>query len=105
MLQTKKFQKRIEDFICDRCGTVTRGSDCNHCSKCLWSKHVDINPGDRQSTCGGLLEPVAAEVRKSGREYVIHYVCQKCGDKSRARAAKEDSSEELIKLINKPITD
>ena len=19
----------------------------NHCPKCLWSKHVDINPGDR----------------------------------------------------------
>lgn len=25
----------------------------NHCPNCLYSLHVDIEPGDRESECGG----------------------------------------------------
>ena len=45
--QPKKFQRKVEDFICEKCGTKNIGNGfTNHCFKCLWSKHVDINPGD-----------------------------------------------------------
>ena len=33
---------------------------------CLSSLHVDEEPGDRASDCGGIMEPVAVWVRKDG---------------------------------------
>jgi len=55
----KLFQKKKEDFICEKCGFVNVGDGyTNHCQKCLWSKHVDINPGDRAEKCQGLMEPI-----------------------------------------------
>lgn len=49
-------------FVCENCGCkvrpLTKGGYRNHCPHCLYSKHVDINPGDRASECGGLMEPV-----------------------------------------------
>ena len=43
------------------------GSDHrNHCPNCLSSLHVDEEPGDRASDCGGIMEPVAVWVRKGG---------------------------------------
>jgi len=51
----KKFQKKKEDFKCEKCGREVIGTGyTNHCPDCLWSKHVDVNPGDRQSKCLGL---------------------------------------------------
>ena len=49
----------------------------NHCPRCLWSKHVDINPGDRAARCGGLMRPVNYEQRAG--EYVLLQRCEKCG--------------------------
>ncbi len=106
MLETKKFQKRVENFVCEKCGAENIGKGYNdHCYKCLWSKHVDINPGDRQATCGGAMEPIAAEPRKTGRECIIHYQCQKCGYKYKVKSLPEDNFEEILKLVNKPIKD
>ena len=49
------FIRKTEDFICEHCGREVRGNGyTNHCPYCLWSKHVDINPGDRAAGCGGL---------------------------------------------------
>ena len=96
-MQTKKFQRKIEDFICGKCGTKVKGSGyTDHCPVCLWSKHVDINPGDRQSDCGGPMEPIGAEV-KSG-DYLIYYKCQKCGFSYRVKAVVGDNFEAIIKL-------
>lgn len=52
------------------------GYSCrNHCPHCLYSKHVDINPGDREESCHGLLEPVGVEIdNKKG--YVIIFKCK-----------------------------
>ncbi len=75
---TKKFQKKKEDFICENCGFEVGGDGyTNHCQKCLWSKHVDINPGDRMEKCGGLMSPVGLELRKGGRYFILHR-CKKC---------------------------
>ncbi|MBU3901416.1 RNHCP domain-containing protein, partial [Patescibacteria group bacterium] len=49
-MQSKKFQRKIEDFVCGHCGPKIKGTGyTDHCPKCLWSQHVDVNPGDRQA--------------------------------------------------------
>ena len=60
-----------DTFTCKVCGRVctpqNAGSDHrNHCPNCLSSLHVDEEPGDRASDCGGIMEPVAVWVRKDG---------------------------------------
>ncbi len=98
-MQEKKFQRRIEDFVCEKCGKEVKGKGyTDHCPRCLWSKHIDINPGDRKSECGGLMEPVGVEVRSN--KYIIHYRCIKCGFKHRVKSTPDDNFDEIIKLTN-----
>jgi len=86
---SQKFKKRVEDFTCEQCGTVVRGNGfTNHCPVCLHSKHVDIYPGDRGATCGGLMVPVAVALKR-GR-YVITHQCQSCGQEGVNEAAVDD---------------
>ena len=67
------------------------GSDHrNHCPNCLSSLHVDEEPGDRASDCGGIMEPVAAWVRKGGEWAIIHR-CKRCGKLSSNRVAADDN--------------
>lgn len=101
-MKEKRFQKRLEDFICEKCGTFVKGLGyTDHCTKCLWSKHLDINPGDRKSNCGGMMEPVGVEVK--GEKYIIHYKCTKCGYKFKVKSAPDDNFEEILRLSTKPI--
>ena len=65
---------------------VTNGSFRNHCPFCLCSLHVDINPGDRASECGGILRPVGVDYR-AGKGWMILHVCEKCGYTARNKAA------------------
>ena len=37
----------------------------NHCPNCLCSMHVDHEPGDRESDCGSIMDPVAVWVRRT----------------------------------------
>jgi hypothetical protein len=100
MLKNRKFQRKIEDFVCEQCGAKTKGTGyTDHCPKCLWSKHVDVNPGDRQAECGGAMEPVSVEM-KAG-EYAINYRCLKCGFAFRVKAALDDDFEQLLRLAGK----
>lgn len=88
-----------ENFICDYCGkSVTKSSYTarDHCPYCLYSKHVDINPGDRKSTCFGLLKPIGIEKFKS--TYKICYQCEKCGFKHKNVMHNDDNMDEIIKL-------
>ena len=97
MLGSRKFQRKKEDFICANCGEIVSGSGyTDHCPKCLWSQHVDINPGDRQANCEGLMKPIKAEVCRDG--YTIHYQCEKCGFKHQVKSAENDNFEEIVKL-------
>jgi hypothetical protein len=94
---SQKFQRKIENFVCENCGFKVKGNGyTNHCPKCLFSKHVDINPGDRQEPCGGLMEPVGLILNKG--TYIITHRCQICGQIRNNHAAKNDSTEAFIKL-------
>lgn len=85
----KRFQRRREDFVCQRCAETVKGSGyTNHCPACLWSKHVDVMPGDRAADCGGLMEPIAVEL-EHGRYYLVH-VCVTCGHERRNGLAEGD---------------
>jgi primosomal protein N' len=93
----KKFQRKIEDFTCEHCGFKVKGNGyTNHCPNCLWSKHVDINPGDRLQPCGGMMEPVFLILEKKG--YKITQQCQKCGEEHNCKASPEDRVEAFIEL-------
>ena len=84
---SQNFIKNKEDFVCEKCGQKVKGNGyTNHCPKCLWSKHVDIHPGDRAEICGGMMSPVSIDLEKG--EYVINYKCVKCGARRRKIANK-----------------
>ena len=101
----KRFTEIDEEFICDNCGAVVpklRYSSRDHCTNCLHSKHVDINPGDRMEECHGDLEPVSLEI-DSKKGYVIIYRCKKCGAIRRNKAAKDDNMDLIIELSSKQL--
>lgn len=101
-METKKFQRTKEDFVCEKCGLAVKGSGyTNHCPACLWSKHVDINPGDRENECCGLMEPVGIEIKNG--EYVILHRCTNCGLKKRNKTSKNDSMDAIIRLSKNPV--
>ncbi len=93
----KLFQKTVENFTCEHCGAEVVGNGyTNHCPKCLWSKHVDINPGDRASECQGMMRPVGMDIDRG--EYYLMYRCEKCSFKRRKKTEKEDNFDEIIKI-------
>lgn len=72
------FKRTKEDFVCGHCGAAIVGDGyTDHCSVCLWSKHVDIDPGDREATCGGMMEPFDIESKAS--DFRIISKCAICG--------------------------
>ena len=102
MATTKKFQRMTEDFTCERCGAVVTGNGyTNHCHMCLWSKHVDVNPGDRSAMCQGLMEPVGVETK--GGEYIILHRCVMCGFEKRNKSSKDDNFDVLLQISSRPI--
>ncbi len=95
----KTFNEIDESFTCEKCGFhVERlGYSCrDHCPNCLYSKHVDKNPGDRKNKCQGLLKPIGMEKFKD--TYKIVYLCEKCGKGHKNIMAKDDNMHVLINL-------
>lgn len=87
----------IEDFTCAHCGREVRGNGyTNHCPKCLWSKHVDREPGDRAESCGGMMEPIGIE--GSSPSYRIVHCCGTCGATRRVSASVADDPEALARI-------
>lgn len=96
----KRFTKNDNDFICKNCGKQVGAlsyTSRNHCPYCLHSLHVDINPGDRENTCQGLLKPIGVEYNKKGR--VIVFKCQKCGKVSKNISADDDSEKQILLIM------
>lgn len=94
------FVRNKEDFTCEHCGAKVIGDGyTNHCPRCLWSKHVDVEPGDRAASCGGLMEPSALE--GTTPKYVILHRCVVCGHEKRNRVSDGDSGEALVELARR----
>lgn len=90
-MEVKRFTKNDGGFVCAHCGreVLPLGvSSRNHCPFCLWSLHVDVNPGDRANPCRGQMEPVGA-VTDPRKGYIILHRCTKCGEIHRNKAAHE----------------
>ncbi|MDB4939746.1 MAG: hypothetical protein JWO40_171 [Candidatus Doudnabacteria bacterium] len=93
----KKFTRKIENFTCEHCNNLVKGDGyTNHCPNCLYSKHVDINPGDRASSCGGLMKPVQVFLKNG--EYVIKHQCTICGYEKNNKTSPNDNFEKLLKI-------
>lgn len=99
-MEDKRFKMIDESFTCIHCGyeVLPLGYTArDHCPKCLYSIHLDINPGDRKSLCYGILKPIGIEKNKK-RDYKIIYRCEKCHEIHKNVAAVDDDMDEIIKL-------
>ena len=79
-------------FQCEYCGRhVPKGGSMirDHCPYCLRSLHLDIVPGDRAATCGGVMHPKEFEL--NGDQVWIHYQCSLCEHQWRVRAHPDDA--------------
>ena len=96
-----------DSFTCKVCGrpVVPNGAGSehrNHCPNCLSSLHVDVEPGDRASDCGGVMDAVSVWVRKGGEWAVIHR-CRRCGVFRSNRVAADDNPMKLMSIAMKPL--
>lgn len=97
-----------DTFVCHHCGKTVLPDGAgtahrNHCPKCLFSLHLDMEPGDREAGCGGSMEPVAVWVKKNGEWAIIHR-CKVCGLFHANRIAADDNPLKLMSLAMKPIS-
>jgi len=91
---SKFFTRNKEDFVCEKCGFQVVGDGyTNHCPQCLWSKHVDINPGDRGQVCQGLMKPIGVF---GGAASEIEHQCERCGFKKKNKVSKNDNFDNLL---------
>lgn len=71
-------------------GTANR----NHCNMCLWSKHVDVEKGDRRSQCNAGMEPIGLTFKHEGMnrvgEIMLIHSCTQCSRISINRIARDD---------------
>lgn len=101
MQARKNFIFKNEEFVCENCKKnnpkLNRGCR-NHCKYCLYSKHVDKNiPGDRKSTCNGLMKPISLD-QDGKKGYIIIQKCERCSHENRNKMAEDDNFDAIIKL-------
>ncbi|MFC1452936.1 RNHCP domain-containing protein [Verrucomicrobiota bacterium] len=94
-------------FQCEHCGEVVSGTapgteNRNHCPRCLWSLHVDLQVGDRRSGCRGLMEPISVWVMGNGEWRIVHR-CRKCGMMRANRVAGDDNELLLMSMATRPL--
>jgi rubrerythrin len=96
---SQKFKRTIENFVCEFCGQNIIGDGyTNHCPFCLYSKHVDIHPGDREASCQGLMKPTEVEV-KNHKLSIVH-TCVLCGYQKKNKLSEDDNREVIFQLLN-----
>ena len=108
-MQTRRFSKNDSGFVCAHCGRRVEPlgySSRNHCPFCLCSLHVDVFPGDRANSCGGLLRPISARP-DAKKGYIITHKCDRCGAIVHNRAATDavcqpDDIALIIRLTAQP---
>lgn len=97
----RQFQRRMENFVCVHCSAQVRGNGyTNHCPHCLFSQHVDVAPGDRKSSCGGLMEPKDIEKSRNDTFRILHH-CVRCGYEKWNKIGTNDDFETILLLQKK----
>jgi hypothetical protein len=96
-----------DSFRCVHCdldvpATAMGTAHRNHCPACLWSRHVDVEAGDRASDCHASMEPIAIAVRGDG-EWVLIHRCKGCDELKSNRIAGDDSPLLLLRLAVRPL--
>ena len=108
-MEQKRFTKNDDSFICVHCGKKVEPlgyTSRNHCPHCLWSLHVDINPGDRANPCRGELEPIRTEP-DAKKGFIIIHRCKRCGEIRRNKAAlgEKNQPDNMSLIINLTVAD
>jgi hypothetical protein len=93
-------------FTCGHCGAgvlaATDGGYRNHCPFCLFSAHLDVEPGDRASDCKGLMRPSAAR-NNTQKGWQILHKCMICGFERYNMVCRDgeqpDNFEMILRLI------
>lgn len=96
-----------DSFTCKVCTRLVTPENAgsthrNHCPNCLTSLHLDNEPGDRESDCGGIMDAIGVWVRKNGEWAIIHR-CRRCGKLSSNRVAADDNPMKLMSIALKPL--
>jgi len=104
---TTIFSNNGESFICAVCSRAvlpleSGGRNRNHCPHCLASLHLDLRPGDRRSSCRGVMKPVGIWVQ-ANREWSLLHRCERCGFIRANRVAADDSELALLGLAVQPL--
>lgn len=95
---SQKFRRMIENFVCEFCNSSVIGDGyTNHCPVCLYSKHVDNYPGDRESVCQGMMKPMEVEIKNHNLS-IIH-TCMKCGYQKKNKLSLDDNREVVFQLL------
>lgn len=92
-------------FICQNCKSnvlpIPSGSYRNHCPNCLYSLHVDSEiPGDRISSCKGLMEPIGIRYHTKKGYQIVHR-CRQCGKYQHNIICESDIQPDNKALIRK----
>lgn len=115
----EKLTENFQPFRCSHCrnlvfineemGTKHR----NHCTFCLWSKHVDRKPGDRKADCMGSMKPIGITLKAEGTDrftgalkygdIMIVHECADCGKFSINRIAADDSSQTIMQVFEQSV--
>src|SRR4051794_28227286 len=98
MQRGRSFIRTPENFRCESCGEEVSGDGyTNHCPQCLWSRHVDVNPGDRASECGAMMKPIGIR-RRNGQIQIVHE-CVECRHR-RPNRLSENDNEETVRMLS-----
>jgi hypothetical protein len=62
----------------------------------------ELAPGDRESECMSLMEPIGMDIPKKG-ERMIRHRCLTCGKEMRNMVAPDDDLDAIIALSQAPL--
>lgn len=104
---SRKARPDRSGFTCIHCRHDVPGQSWgtrhrNHCPRCLWSRHVDDEPGDRRSPCGQPMQPIGISLREDGEWSLIHR-CTGCRLLRVNRIAGDDHELALLSLALRPL--
>ena len=63
---------------------------------------MDVEPGDREAECGGLMEPVSCEracPARKGNAWVLTHRCIACGHTKRNKMSPQDSFDTVVNIV------